>query len=134
MKMPIGKVVKNPARNLLVVDDDIAMTALLKDFLARQGYEVTVTSSVAGALALFRSAPPDKPFDLVISDVKLGKANGFDLTRVVNLEQPNLPVILFSVSEDLEKAALESGARKFLSKPFSLFSLSKLVEEDRRKK
>lgn len=116
-------------KQILVIDDDTAMTTLLRDFLKRQGYSVATSASVAGALAWLNALPAGRSPDLIISDVKLGSASGIDLARKLSVERPKVPLILFSVFEEHEKEALESGAKCFLRKPFPLSTLAEILEK-----
>ena len=116
-------------KKILIVDDDIEMIALLRDFLQHQGYQVTTTSSVAGALRWLNASSPLEAPDLIVSDVKMGATSGIELSKKILLERPLLPVILYSVFEGHEKEALQSGARRFLRKPFELSNLAKVIAE-----
>ncbi len=115
---------------ILVVDDDKEMTAILKDFLTKQGYSVKTASSGSQAYRLFNS-PGTRP-DMVLSDVKMGPMSGIDLTKKLMEKDPTLPVVLFSVCDtgELEIESLQSGAAKFLHKPFSLSQIAELVSTE----
>jgi len=114
--------------SLLLVDDDPAMNCLLRDFLKRQGYDVTASTSVRGAME--HLARPGKPPDLVLSDINLGTATGIDLVRTLSFTHPGLPVVLFSVADELKRAALDSGAKRFLRMPFTLRDLATVLKEE----
>lgn len=116
-------------KELLVVEDDAAMNSILNDFLQRQGYAVDVVTSATGALRLLKNLPLNQRPNLVLSDVKLGAINGIDLCKRIGIEYPTIPVILFSVFDQLEKEALSSGAKKFLKKPFTLERLADVLKE-----
>lgn len=117
-------------KQVLVVDDDASMTGLLRDFLGRQGYCVFTTSSLESTLRWLDAESCQRRADIVVSDVQLGKGTGLDLVRRLRTERPALPVILFSVLNDLEREALESGARHFLRKPFPLATLANLLKKE----
>jgi DNA-binding response OmpR family regulator len=115
---------------LLVVEDDAAMNMILRDFLHNQGYSVTTTTSVNGALkSLKANAPHERPA-LVLSDVMLGALTGMDLCQTIIVDYPGIPVVLFSVFDQLETEALKSGARRFLKKPFALEILADVLNEE----
>jgi CheY-like chemotaxis protein len=116
-------------KRLLVIEDDAAMNLVLRDFLKSQGYIVYMASSATGALKVLNSLPPYEQPSLVLSDVKLGALSGIDLCKKLRQEYPILPVVLFSVFDQLEEEALSSGARKFLKKPFPLETLADTLEE-----
>ncbi len=115
---------------LLVVEDDAAMNMILRDFLHNQGYSVITATSVHGALRSLESIDADKLPAMVLSDVRLGSLTGFDLCRKILLDYPEIPVVLFSVFDQLETEALKSGARRFLKKPFALEILAALLNEE----
>lgn len=114
-------------RRILLVEDDRDLNSLLRDFLDREGYDVTTVFSAAGALTGLRKRPLDHFPDLVLSDILMGECSGLDLTRVLVQEFPQLPIVLFSVLKEMEKAALSSGAICFLPKPFPLNRLAAVV-------
>lgn len=116
-------------KKLLVVEDDAAMNLLLHDFLKNQGYEVNMASSAKGALQWLKSRAPEQRPNLVLSDIKLGALSGIDLCKKITRDYPRLPVVLFSVFDQLEKEALRSGARQFLKKPFPLVTLAEVLNE-----
>lgn len=115
---------------LLVVEDDAAMNLILRDFLNNQGYSVITASSVTGALKSLKASRPEQRPALVLSDIMLGALTGIDLCKKVLLEYPGIPVVLFSVFDQLETEALQSGARRFLKKPFALEALADVVNEE----
>lgn len=117
-------------KKILVVEDDIAMNTILRDFLSKQGYSVTTVNSATGALSLLKSLSEKKRPDLILSDIKLGAVSGIDLVQRVTRDYPALPVVLFSVFDQIEKEALASGAKRFLKKPFSLEKLRKVLAEE----
>ncbi len=119
---------------ILVVDDDREMVFLLKEFLTRQGYDVAVANSGQSALRFFGKGMVKSP-EIVVSDVKMSPVNGLELATALQAHQPNLPVILFSAyaNGNLEVAAEEAGAIRFLRKPFGLLEIADLVKEELEK-
>ncbi len=116
--------------SLLVVEDDAAMHLILHDFLMNQGYSVTMATSANGAFRILDSLAPKHGLDLVLSDIQLGSLSGIDLCKSIGEQYPELPVVLFSVFDQIEKEALESGARRFLKKPFALEKLAGVLTEE----
>ena len=119
---------------ILVVDDDREMVVLLTDFLTHQGYEVATANSGKSALNTVRKNNPLTP-QLVLSDIKMSPINGLELTAALQMEHPNLPVILFSAYCDagLAQAATQAGARVFLNKPFALTQMAELIKKELQK-
>jgi DNA-binding response OmpR family regulator len=101
---------------LLLVDDEIAITANLAPFLERSGFGVAVARDGAEALALAESYAPA----LIIMDVLMPALDGREVLRRLRRAGNWTPVILLTqVGESTERAmALEEGADDYLNKPF----------------
>jgi DNA-binding NtrC family response regulator len=115
-----------PAR-ILVLDDDPGTCRFMQELLARSDREIETTLDPEQALARVRA----KPFDLVISDLKLNaRLDGIGVLRSVRELTPNTPVIIVTGFGELEKAveAVREGAFDFVSKPFNIAELKGLVE------
>jgi putative two-component system response regulator len=105
---------------LLVVDDEPANTALLCALLARWGYaDVTATSRSDEVLGLCEQLDPD----LIFLDLQMPAPSGLELLRALDERlhaAVPLPVIVLTadVASESKRAALDLGARDFLTKPF----------------
>jgi DNA-binding NtrC family response regulator len=110
---------------ILVVDDERAMRLGVSEALERQGFAVTAVDSGAAALA----ALADGAFVLVISDMRMPVMTGPELLAAVQERHPGLPMVMMTAYGTVEDAvaAMKSGARDFLSKPFSPTDLLHLV-------
>lgn len=100
--------------DLLLIDDDEALTAILSEYLSREAFHITVRHDAQSGLAALR----EKLFDLVILDVMLPDQSGFDVLETLRLSS-NLPVIMLTArGDDLDRiAGLENGADDYVSKP-----------------
>ncbi len=106
---------------LLVVDDEPPLLRALVLNLTRRGYEVSTSSTAAGALAQVRRLPPD----LLILDLGLPDLDGLDVLRELRHIEPALPVIVLSArstSQD-KVTALDLGAVDYVAKPFDMNEL-----------
>jgi DNA-binding NtrC family response regulator len=115
-----------PAR-ILVLDDDPGTCRFMQELLTKPDREVETTTDPEQALARCRA----KPYDLVISDLKLNaRLDGIDVLRAVREAAPATPVIIVTGFGELEKAveAVREGAFDFVSKPFNISELKGLVE------
>jgi DNA-binding response OmpR family regulator len=103
-------------KTILVVDDELKIVKLVRDYLERAGYGVLVASDGKSALALARA---DKP-DCIILDLGLPAMDGLDVTRELR-KLSNVPIIMLTArSEESDKLiGLELGADDYLTKPFS---------------
>ncbi len=102
-------------RHLLVVDDDDRLRALLKEYLARAGFRVTVAADAAAAKRLLGLMA----FDLLIVDVMMPGESGFDLTDWVRKRGATPVLILTARGEPTDRIeGLSRGADDYLGKPF----------------
>lgn len=102
---------------ILVVEDDLALSAGLCFVLDDSGYLTVPAYTCQTARRLLKS----DPFDLVILDVNLPDGSGFDLCREFKASAPELPVI-FLTANDLERDELtgfDLGADDYITKPFN---------------
>jgi DNA-binding NtrC family response regulator len=112
---------------ILVLDDDPGTCRFMQELLSRSDREIETTLDPEQALARVRA----KPFDLVISDLKLNaRLDGIGVLRSVREMTPGTPVIIVTGFGELEKAveAVREGAFDFVSKPFNIAELKSLVE------
>jgi two-component system response regulator HydG len=102
--------------NVLVVDDDVEMLALLQVQLERRGHRVATCSSAGNA---FHALDRDE-FDVVITDLNMRGTSGVELCRRVVANRPDVPVVVITAfgSMDTAIAAIRAGAYDFLAKPF----------------
>lgn len=111
---------------ILVVEDDLTLSAGLCFELDCSGYLTVPSYTCKKALQLLES----DPFDLVLLDVNLPDGNGFDLCRRIKEFYPELPVI-FLTANDLETDVLngfDMGAEDYVTKPFHMQILLRRVE------
>lgn len=110
---------------ILVVDDDPAIRTLIHRFLSKHNYEVESAEDGKTALQLFDQFHPD----LVILDVNLPDAIGFDLCETMQSRTNVLVLMLTSrVDEQDMVRGLESGADYYVTKPFRVEPLRAIVE------
>ena len=105
---------------ILVVDDDPAVRNLVYRFLSKQDYEVESAEDGKSALANFEQLNPD----LVVLDVNLPDANGYDLCKEMQTRTGVFVLMLTSRSDEADKIrGFTEGADDYLTKPFSLGEL-----------
>ena len=113
------------ARCALIVDDDVIHAQMLVEFLQEAGWKACAATGVHEALARLRGHP-----SLVVSDVRMGDGDGFDLLRAIRASGDAVPVVLMSSfgGRATIDRALASGAYAYLRKPFSLDDLLSIAE------
>jgi two-component system, OmpR family, response regulator CpxR len=105
---------------ILMVDDDEQLCELMKEFLAREGYQVTAVHDGASGLR----AALNGGFALAILDVMLPVLDGFEVLRQLR-RQSNVPVIMLTAraGEQDRVSGLGEGADDYLVKPFAAAEL-----------
>lgn len=114
------------AITILVVDDESMMRGLLEKILTRDGYTLLNAEDGEQALEVLRS----QKVDILISDIKMPRLDGFGLLKVVKTEFPDLGVIMMTAYGDTftVKDALLLGADEYITKPFKSYEISLVVE------
>ncbi len=115
------------ATRVLVVDDEAEMTAMLRNYLAREGYEVAAAPSAETALDYLK----DHDADLVLTDLRMGGMDGLELVREIRRTRPETQVILMTAFGGIETAieAIKAGAFHFVAKPVKLPEVGALLSK-----
>ena len=102
---------------ILVVDDEVRMRKLVKDFLTREGYTVLEASDGIEAMDLFYE---DKDIALILLDVMMPRMDGWAVVREIR-EHSKVPIIMLTArsEEQDELQGFELGVDEYISKPFS---------------
>ena len=111
---------------VLIIDDEPDLADTCARVLRAAGYECVIAEDSAPGLALFDSRRPA----LVLSDINLPTADGFEVARYVQRREPGVPVILMTAHHHSQVAALaeSAGAARYLRKPFSNAELAAAVK------
>lgn len=101
--------------NILLIDDDVELTALLKDLLELEGYQVSVANNGHDGLTKI-----DANTDLILLDIMMPILNGMEALRRLR-EHWQTPVLMLTAKgEEIDRVmGLDLGADDYLSKPFS---------------
>lgn len=104
------------AEQVLIVDDDVRLSAMLVTYLTNAGYRARAVATAREGLADIETEKPDA----VILDVMLGDLNGFEACRRIRAIS-NVPVLMLTAKgEETDRiVGLEIGADDYLSKPFN---------------
>jgi len=104
---------------ILVIDDEISILRLVRDYLEMAGYRVLTTSNAETGLHMLRRDAPD----LLVLDLGLPDRDGWDLTRQIRADRQlsSLPIIMLTarVDESDRIVGLELGADDYITKPFN---------------
>ena len=101
--------------HILVVDDDTRLRELLKSFLSRNGFRVTVASNAAEA----RQRLEALDFDLIVLDVMMPGETGLDFAAQLR-RTDDVPILMLTAMGETKDriAGLEAGVDDYLGKPF----------------
>jgi len=104
-------------QRILVIDDDAAVTSLLKRGLSYEGFAVETAKSGVEGLVSARERPPD----LVILDVMMPGLSGFEVLQRLRTADDNLPVLMLTAKDapNDQVQGLEAGADDYVIKPFT---------------
>jgi two-component system, OmpR family, phosphate regulon response regulator OmpR len=102
---------------ILIVDDDAELRDLLRDYLVRQGIEVSVLHDAA---TLERRLERERP-DLIVLDLMMPGVDGLTALRKLRAAGDDIPVIMLTArADDVDRiVGLELGADDYLGKPFN---------------
>jgi two-component system, OmpR family, alkaline phosphatase synthesis response regulator PhoP len=103
-------------RTILIVEDELKIARLVRDYLEHAGFEVIVTGDGGSAVASARSQKPD----LVVLDLGLPGRDGLDVARELR-RSSTIPIVMLTARGDETDriVGLELGADDYVVKPFS---------------
>jgi DNA-binding response OmpR family regulator len=104
-------------QHVLVVDDDPTVSDVVRRYLERAGFGVTLATDGPAALAAFAQQRPD----LVVLDLMLPGIDGLEVCRRLRDRAPDVPVVMLTaLGEEADRVVgLEIGADDYVTKPFS---------------
>jgi DNA-binding NtrC family response regulator len=113
--------------NILLVDDDPSVRRVLQFKLQKRGFSVDTASDGREAL----NSLEGKPFDLLLSDIRMPGMDGIELLEKAKLAQPGIKVILITAHATVSQAvqAVKLGAFDYITKPFEDDELFVAIEK-----
>ena len=110
-----------PRPRVLVVDDDKAVRESLRRSLEFNGYDVSLASDGAEALAGIAATDPD----VVVMDVMMPRLDGLEATKALRKAGNDLPILVLTARDAVgdRVEGLDAGADDYLTKPFALQEL-----------
>ncbi|MEM3988574.1 MAG: sigma-54 dependent transcriptional regulator [Sulfolobales archaeon] len=112
---------------ILVIDDEKITLKNLEHVLKKEGYDVTATDSGVEALNFIEK----QEFDIVLTDIKMEKVDGFEILKRCKSLYPDTEVIMITGYATVENAvaAMKQGAFYYIAKPFKLDIIRKIIRE-----
>ena len=110
---------------ILIVDDELNIRRILQMAFEKIGHHVSVAEDAHNALQLL----DENSFDLILTDVTMPGMNGYEFQKVVHENHPDVPVIIMTAYGTIPQAvaAIRNGAFEYVTKPFDLDQLKKIV-------
>ena len=103
---------------ILIIDGDISLSTVLRDYLVSRGYQAAMETSAREALSRLSS----EHWDIVLMELQGLGMNGYELLKGIRHRLPKLPIFILSSRSDREDQmrAFELGADDYILKPFSM--------------
>ncbi|WP_299781657.1 sigma-54 dependent transcriptional regulator [uncultured Formosa sp.] len=104
-------------KSILLIEDDVAFSNMLKRFLEKHNYKVSISYGFEDAKATILK----DDFDLIFTDLRLPDGDGLTLLEIVKKNKEKTPVILMTGYAEVSTAvkAMKQGAIDYISKPFN---------------
>jgi CheY-like chemotaxis protein len=114
-------------KQILIVEDDPAISSLIAMVLEEEGFKVETAANGREALNCLKLCVPD----LILLDMKMPVMNGWQFVEEFRIHHDRLiPIVVLTAAEDANKRAQEVQADAALGKPFQLERLLEVVREN----
>jgi two-component system response regulator (stage 0 sporulation protein F) len=113
-------------QTILAIDDQPGIRRLLEEIFKGTDYKIIPVAGGRDALKYLQQQKPE----LVLLDVKMPGLDGIEVLRELTALYPGLPVIMMTAYGELQviDEAIDLGARGYITKPFDIMELRRLVE------
>lgn len=114
-------------KRILILDDNLTVCLMLKSWLVKKNYELDTATNVQEA----KEKVKEKPFDLILSDIRMPDADGFSFLSWVKKFDSDILVIMMTGFADIESVveAMKSGAIDYIAKPIEPENLFKKIDD-----
>jgi len=115
---------------ILLIEDDIAISEMVKNYLMKDGFLVTTAFDGEEGLIKFSN----KNFDLILLDLMMPRLDGIETMKIIR-EKSSIPILIISAKDsEVDKAVgLGLGADDYIAKPFSLIEISARIKASIRR-
>ena len=113
---------------ILIIDDDEQILGMLADYFKTLDYRVLTAYDAEAAI---KTLGEDKNISIVLTDITLPGMSGIELLKIAHETHPDIPVVIITGQKILEFAisAVKHGAQDYITKPFQLVDVRKIVEK-----
>ena len=127
-----GNTYLSSSKSVIVIDDEVDLSILLKIFLRNEGYDAVSFSDPLIALEYFKETPMNHA--LLITDLRMPGLNGIDLAYNIRKLNSNIKIFLMTAFEikDLENNPdfIAASIDKLLQKPFDFSELLQMINDE----
>lgn len=115
-------------KKILIVDDEKNVSISISIGLSRHGYKVETANNGQDAIMKMRKTV----YDYLITDVRMPKMNGFELTKIAHKIYPSIAIVLMSAYDFNEIIEQYKELIRYprLCKPFEIIDLISIIEND----
>lgn len=122
----------SPPPRIMIVDDESDILSVIKRGLeSKNDFMVDIFSKADDAIENFQNHPPNY-YDLVITDIRMPKVNGFELYRRIKDTNPNMKIAFITAfeinKEEFSKVIPSVNVTHFISKPVSISKLREKIK------
>lgn len=116
---------KLKVNSALIIDDEIDICILLKNYLNRKNTTATFSTTLKDGIKKLKEEKPD----LLILDHNLPDGHGIDMIKQIKRDNKSLFIIVISAMSNLKTTAINNGADFFLEKPISFSLLNEILPQ-----
>lgn len=111
---------------ILVIDDDQSIRKTLTNYLKKQNYEVLSADNGISGIEIAKNEIPD----IVITDIRMPGADGFEVLKKVKEIDPHIHVIIITAFDDMHSTvkAMQQGAYDYIEKPLEIDNLKITIQ------
>jgi two-component system, NtrC family, response regulator PilR len=113
-------------QSILITEDDRVQREIINDILEQSGYDVSTSDSAETTLEILK----ERPFDLVLTDMRMTGMDGLELLRQTKRLRPEQEVVVMTAHATIRTAvtAMKEGAIDYLEKPFDKDELLLVID------
>ncbi|MDW0171896.1 MAG: response regulator [Nitrososphaeraceae archaeon] len=129
--MTESKKTNSPPRIMIVVDESDILSVIKRGLESKNDFMVDTFSKADDAIENFQNRPPNY-YDLVITDIRMPKVNGFELYRRIKDTNPHMKIAFITAfeinKEEFSKVIPSVNVTHFISKPVSISKLREKIK------
>ncbi|HET6715711.1 MAG TPA: response regulator, partial [Nitrososphaeraceae archaeon] len=126
-----SKKTSSPPRIMIVDDESDILSVIKRGLESKNDFMVDTFSKADDAIENFQNHPPNY-YDLVITDIRMPKVNGFELYRRIKDTNPNMKIAFITAfeinKEEFSKVIPSVNVTHFISKPVSISKLREKIK------